>query len=511
MRYRIPAALKIALALSLCGALTNMAQEKPLTNAEIIRQVKAHRPDAEIIRGIGAARQSGNMKFDVTPSALIELHNAGVSSDVLKAMIGDGDARPAATAARSHGEVSSGPIGSPPAQKLEADLLNSLQHSNRIIQAGASSKNPKSSMIAILQRQSESIRAVTDSPGGNTPIQPQRTMGFGNVSAAGAIPNSRLQIPCNSPNITAVNRSPAGIYFSPVEPYNRYVIQGCFPGDVPKAVYLRAASTFSAKPSRTVPLAEQRIVLGGQSTINCIPGSTLALVVDFPGSIKHQASPADPHKEIDVHVPPCVTGALDQEGDSVTVVVEYANGQKAELRGFDFFAARETVDLVTVPKSHVTLGGGVLVPTDGSMVFKYVSPVPQSSAAILRDSHPEPNSRTLTQGEFPPASDTFNLNGLKLGFAVLEPQLKPLLLTEQLCQSALGRSDVTVGDQGAWGINWSDDPLTFLIAYREGSCLQKSTLGMTTTGQPLFVNATYAIRIPVEGPRGVAPWPDGSR
>src|SRR5216684_5086216 len=110
MRYRIPAALKIALALSLCGALTNMAQEKPLTNAEIIRQVKAHRPDAEIIRGIGAARQSGNMKFDVTPSALIELHNAG--SDVLKAMIGDGDARPAATAARSHGEVSSGPIGS---------------------------------------------------------------------------------------------------------------------------------------------------------------------------------------------------------------------------------------------------------------------------------------------------------------------------------------------------------------------------------------------------------------
>src|SRR5882762_9512578 len=132
MRYRIPAALKIALAFSLCGALTNMAQEKPLTNAEIIRQVKAHRPNAEIIRGIGAARQSGNMTFDVTPSALIELHNAGVSSDVLKAMIGDGDARPAATATRSHGEVSSGPIGSLPAQKLEADLLNSLQHSNRV-------------------------------------------------------------------------------------------------------------------------------------------------------------------------------------------------------------------------------------------------------------------------------------------------------------------------------------------------------------------------------------------
>jgi hypothetical protein len=73
------------------AAAVNAGQR--MTNAEVIRLEKEHRTDAQIIREINAAKQSGTADFDLSPNALIALHGAGVSNDVLKAMMADGGAK----------------------------------------------------------------------------------------------------------------------------------------------------------------------------------------------------------------------------------------------------------------------------------------------------------------------------------------------------------------------------------------------------------------------------------
>src|SRR5215831_9533609 len=57
-----------------------------MTNADVIRLVKEHKPEGEILRSVTEAIQRGGASFDSSPTALIELHKAGVSDDVLKLM-----------------------------------------------------------------------------------------------------------------------------------------------------------------------------------------------------------------------------------------------------------------------------------------------------------------------------------------------------------------------------------------------------------------------------------------
>lgn len=73
------------------AAATNVGQR--MTNAEVIRLVKERRTDAQIIREINAAKQAGRADFDLSPNALIALHGAGVSNEVLNAMMGDGSVK----------------------------------------------------------------------------------------------------------------------------------------------------------------------------------------------------------------------------------------------------------------------------------------------------------------------------------------------------------------------------------------------------------------------------------
>lgn len=84
--------------------------QQRMTNAEVIRLMKEHRPAAEIIREIKAAVQSGSAEFDLSPNALIALHGAGVSNDILNAMMGDGSVK-TASSAPTNGLRNPGPIG----------------------------------------------------------------------------------------------------------------------------------------------------------------------------------------------------------------------------------------------------------------------------------------------------------------------------------------------------------------------------------------------------------------
>lgn len=64
--------------------LSVSAQEKPLTNADVVDMVKAGLPESTIVLTIGRSPS----KFDTSAQALIDLNKAGVSGKVLDAMIG---------------------------------------------------------------------------------------------------------------------------------------------------------------------------------------------------------------------------------------------------------------------------------------------------------------------------------------------------------------------------------------------------------------------------------------
>jgi len=83
---RLSYALGIILLLVLSGICTvvAVAQEAPLTNAEIVKLTKLEMGDAVIIAKIKAAKE---VKFDTGTDDLVKLREAGVSKDVIAAMI----------------------------------------------------------------------------------------------------------------------------------------------------------------------------------------------------------------------------------------------------------------------------------------------------------------------------------------------------------------------------------------------------------------------------------------
>ena len=388
----------------------------------------------------------------------------------------------------------------------EEQILSRLQVANRVIKLDAHPNRQATDMLVLLRQQSQTSAALLPPRGAVQGIGPARTMGFSVPTANSTMPNVALQKACPTPSIINVDGKPAAITFSPTQPYNSYVIQGCFTGEVPKSVYLQVPQTFyppswQAGSKRVLTTAPMPLKLGSP-TCNLLAPDKLSLVVDFPGpNPSHHTTPANPQREIDVHVPPCISGVLDQN-NNVTLVVEYANGQKAQLGGFSFFAARQTVMLDVVPQRDVALYGAPIIvpPPDTGFRLRLASPVPNYSGAVIRyERGPVP---------FKPGTDTFDLHMLvALGFAVLEPEIVPFVLTPQLCQAELpGTGNLQVQQQGSWGIQWGMDPMTFSVRYQVSMCEPASLPLMQRAQGPLMSNATYAIRIPVEGPRGVDPW-----
>jgi hypothetical protein len=81
------------------------SQPARLTNVDVIRLVKAGVPESTIVSSV----QSSPTNFDLSPDALIALQRAGVSPNILQAMMARGSAPPSGTAAAggSQGATSS--------------------------------------------------------------------------------------------------------------------------------------------------------------------------------------------------------------------------------------------------------------------------------------------------------------------------------------------------------------------------------------------------------------------
>ena len=101
--------MKWGLVLALLVTCTFAQTQKPLTNADIVAMTKQGFEASLIIKAI----ESSSTSFDVSPQALIELKNAGVSQSVMEAMLSAQAKKPSASAEAAHGALSSGTPADP--------------------------------------------------------------------------------------------------------------------------------------------------------------------------------------------------------------------------------------------------------------------------------------------------------------------------------------------------------------------------------------------------------------
>ena len=74
----------VALAILLSLPVLSAQRTNPLTNADVIKMVKAGTPDATIANAIASASE---IQFDLSSAGLQTLSQAGVSSKVIRAML----------------------------------------------------------------------------------------------------------------------------------------------------------------------------------------------------------------------------------------------------------------------------------------------------------------------------------------------------------------------------------------------------------------------------------------
>ncbi len=100
------------LATPLLALATHAQTQKPLTNADVLNMSKQGFEASLIVKDIA----SNPTDFDVSPQALIDLKAAGVSQDVMEAMLAAHAAKPSAAVEAAHGAAdvpSTAPNGLP--------------------------------------------------------------------------------------------------------------------------------------------------------------------------------------------------------------------------------------------------------------------------------------------------------------------------------------------------------------------------------------------------------------
>lgn len=103
-----------------CALPMTLAQtQKPLTNSDIIAMTKEGFEPALIIKDIRVS----NTDFDVSPQALIDLKNAGVSQSVMEAMLAAQATKPSAVAEAAHGAA-------PPVESASTDPSKPMCNAN---------------------------------------------------------------------------------------------------------------------------------------------------------------------------------------------------------------------------------------------------------------------------------------------------------------------------------------------------------------------------------------------
>jgi hypothetical protein len=276
----------------------------------------------------------------------------------------------------------------------------------------------------------------------------------GMLSAAALSP-----LPCSTPTITSVNGRAVGAIFTPRVPDNHFRIEGCGFGVKPGDVRLEAEGQF-------IHLATSPQNVGLR--------------------LENEAWSDD---QIDVQLDPRISGIPDS---SVVLVIQLADGRRAELPGCRFIALRgEPTMLKRIGTSWVKLSATTT--SFGSIrQLEYVSPasygegIPSkavsASAVVVRSD----------ADAFAAGSDVFDFSMLNAGWVVESVAIQNYVAT---CPG-----DVTHAAQsGDWGTSFSAHGFT--VAWASNTCVSFIP--------PMFrfsmSSSQYAVRVWVTGPIGTEP------
>ncbi|MGC1453385.1 MAG: hypothetical protein WA830_25410 [Candidatus Sulfotelmatobacter sp.] len=452
-----------------------------LTNADVIKMVKAGVPEAAIVSSI----QSSPIRFDLSPQAQLTLHRAGVSQKVLDAMMAEGSAK-RGTVSRT---IKLGPaktgeiIKNPRAAQGDTTIIAVLEKQKQSAQLEASQMvrtvvRPVGMQAGASQPMSATTTNEATAP---TAATMQRSSTPGTISTgkvsnspgnsvASLAPVSQVQtiaLTCaTEPAMRILNVSgefyPAT--FTPDAKYNFYTITGCSFGD--------------SGPNSKVYIYYQDIFRQ-----------------DFQIQEWNDNG-------IKLNLNPSLKGVLDQ--DNLTLVVQRNDGKQATKGGFKFYAAREMTLLGRIPQAAFSLNHFTLTNTTDLQVT-YTSPsspnvIPDVSGYTAEvswectDCSANPDHPNFAHWA-PSGEDIYQFKNLQPGFIATQAAMASV---DASCQGTLHR-------EGNFGLSWVEDDLH---ATWQGQTCQWSGCG--GFGQPDCFGqgpgSNYAVNVWVTGPRGVDPW-----
>ena len=515
----------------------------PLTNADIVRMVKGGKSDAEVI----AAIRSGNAKFDISEKKLLEMHNEGVSADVLHAIfvkgggavVGEQELKTQLAKAPLKLQISKQVASNPHLANAHAAILAVLQKQRDAASAeiaqtklrlqtkaqtgplggaprpannSATTSQSQNSRVALAQKPAVQKPATTEAIGpertSSAMINPSGTSGLlaqggntagnaasGSTGKNGNIPSRMIYAPGPVENtalicaqdptmrILSVSGSSSAATFTPVDQYNLYTIRGCSFGN--------QAPTNDTGPTDWVH------IYGG--------------VGSFYGKFAIKFWSDD---EIEVSLDESLSGFLDL--NNLNLVVKRADGQQAQREGFKFYAARQTVPLLSIPQSWAKL---TVLPEIGAghdaMALFYSSPPASASAAsypVPAIPPPGPSagsayvSRSFNGGKFAASGrfDLYDLGHLAPGW---NPDSFGVTPYEQACPADYGWVNTYKQSFGNWGGGWQGNYILVQLSITScsgfyGPCV---VAPWTCQNYQNWSGSYYALQVWVTGPRGTDP------
>jgi hypothetical protein len=510
---------------SQCGKrCAQRCRQTSLTNADVIKMVKAGLPESVIISSF----QSGEKKFDLSPVGCRTLNAAHVSENLLNAM-GDGSVRPCATVGNasantpgSNVELNPQPwpprtaAGATPSaaagtaenegkrvEQLDPKFALKLGPAN----TGTEVKNPRiaervTKTVAILQKQ----RSAADVEAGQmklslrAPVQsgmlmgPSQTMSAGTGGAVSPTAQAPSALAMNNgivagsggtgkispaithvPNVNTtvltctndpafrilhVSGSSFPATFTPIDQYNLYTITGCSFGDPSPNNKVYVYGTGSFQ---------------GNFNIKFWSENSIALSLD-----------------------PTISGYPDL--DNLTLVIQRSDGQQAQKGGFKFYAARATVPLNTIPSSWVKFA--TFTYGFKTMSAQYSSP-PSSDPGPGASGGAAYVSRFFNGQKFDPTGqyDVYNFGQLAPGWTTDSFQLNTY---DQYCPYVITYRHTFGMFKGMW-----DSRGNIVVWLSDTSCSGFNPISpFLIQNYQNWTGSYYALQVWVNGPRGTDPFTD---
>jgi hypothetical protein len=204
---------------------------------------------------------------------------------------------------------------------------------------------------------------------------------------------------------------------------------------------------------------------------------------------------------IKLHLDPNLAGVDDQV--NLTLVVQRADGQQASKSGYKFYAARETVQLQSIPKSYFALDS--FRPDIATFQNGLTSVYTSGSSASVKPNLAGMSAEVHWDGVDPTKSgdDLYDFSHLHSSFGLDSASMTYLNIS---CTDSDYNRLVTSSSQ--WEIDWYGNNgvrvrwQTQSCAYKPGSC------GGAFQGD-CFVfpgESNYGLNVWVSGPRGLDPW-----